>query len=78
MSDSKNKKIESIDCFVIMPISNQINYEENHFTLVYEDVIKPSIIDNNMIPIRADETKNTNLIQLDILKNIIQKIKKKL
>lgn len=72
MSDSKNKKIETIDCFVIMPISNQINYEENHFTLVYEDIIKPSIIDNNMIPIRADETKNTNLIQLDILKNIIQ------
>lgn len=72
VSDSKNKKIETIDCFVIMPISNQINYEENHFTLVYEDIIKPSIIDNNMIPIRADETKNTNLIQLDILKNIIQ------
>ena len=72
MTDSKNKKMETIDCFVIMPISNQINYEENHFTLVYEDIIKPSIIDNNMIPIRADETKNTNLIQLDILKNIIQ------
>lgn len=72
MSDSKNKKMEAIDCFVIMPISNQINYEDNHFTLVYEDIIKPSIIDNNMNPIRADETKNTNLIQLDILKNIIQ------
>lgn len=72
MSDSKNEKIETIDCFVIMPISNQINYEDNHFTLVYEDIIKPSIIDNNMKPIRADETKNTNLIQLDILKKIIQ------
>ncbi|MCG3651664.1 hypothetical protein L5F32_05185 [Aliarcobacter butzleri] len=78
MSDDKkidNKKVdinEKIECFVIMPISNQLGYEDNHFTLVYEDIIKPSIINNNMNPVRADETKNTNLIHLDILKKIIQ------
>ncbi|MFW3371888.1 hypothetical protein ACN9J5_03670 [Aliarcobacter butzleri] len=78
MSDDKkidNKKVdinEEIDCFVIMPISNQLGYEDNHFTLVYEDIIKPSIINNNMNPVRADETKNTNLIHLDILKKVIQ------
>lgn len=65
------KEKENSDCFVIMPISNQPGYEDNHFTLVYEDIIKPSIENNKMLPIRADETKNTNLIQLDILKKII-------
>ncbi|MFW3426180.1 hypothetical protein ACN9KI_04820 [Aliarcobacter butzleri] len=78
MSNDKkidNKKVdinEKIECFVIMPISNQSGYEDNHFTLVYEDIIKPSITNNNMNPVRADETKNTNLIHLDILKKIIQ------
>lgn len=66
------KKTEEIECFVIMPISNQKDYDDEHFTLVYEDIIKPAIEANNMKPIRADETKNTNLIQLDILKRIIE------
>lgn len=79
MSEKINKKEEIvipenniIECFVIMPISNQVGYDENHFNIVYEDIIQPSIINNNMKPIRADETKNTNLIHLDILKRIIQ------
>ncbi|WP_349921463.1 hypothetical protein [Aeromonas veronii] len=57
-------------CFVIMPISNQPGYDPDHFTLVYQDIIKPAIELANMIPVRADETKNTNLIQLDILKTL--------
>ncbi len=69
---SKVTKMDKIECFVIMPISNQKDYEDGHFTLVYEDIIKPAIEANNMKPIRADETKNTNLIQLDILKRIIE------
>lgn len=68
-----SKKIEElVECFVIMPISNQKDYDDGHFSLVYEDIIKPSIVANSMKPIRADETKNTNLIQLDILKRIIE------
>ncbi len=55
-------------CFVIMPISQQVGYEASHFDFVYEDIIKPSIEATGMVPIRADETINTNLIQLDILK----------
>lgn len=58
-------------CFVIMPISAQSDYDEGHFTLVYEDIIRPAIETAGMIPTRADETKNTNLIQLDILKQVI-------
>lgn len=68
----KKENKEEIECFVIMPISNQHDYDDGHFTLVYEDIIKPAIEANNMKAIRADETKNTNLIQLDILKRIIE------
>lgn len=71
MSKTTSEK-EAVECFVIMPISNQNDYDDGHFTLVYEDIIKPAIQANDMKPIRADETKNTNLIQLDILKRIIE------
>jgi hypothetical protein len=71
MSKTTSEK-EAVECFVIMPISNQNDYEDGHFTLVYEDIIKPAIQANDMKPIRANETKNTNLIQLDILKRIIE------
>lgn len=58
-------------CFVIMPISQQVGYGTGHFDFVYEDIIKPSIEATGMVPIRADETINTNLIQLDILRKVI-------
>lgn len=67
-----SKKAESEQCFVIMPISSQNGYDEDHFQLVYEDIIKPSIIAAGLKPFRADETKNTNLIQLDILRNVVE------
>jgi len=70
--ETKSIKEEIIECFVIMPISNQQDYDDGHFSLVYEDIIKPSIEANGMKSVRADETKNTNLIQLDILKKIIE------
>lgn len=65
------KNIDEDKCFVIMPISSQDGYDDGHFQLVYEDIIKPSILAANLQPSRADETKNTNLIQLDILRSII-------
>jgi 23S rRNA U2552 (ribose-2'-O)-methylase RlmE/FtsJ len=64
--------VKDINCFIIMPISNQLGYEPGHFRLVYEDIIKPAVIAAGMKPIRADETKNTNLIQLDILRKVIE------
>ncbi|WP_063656033.1 hypothetical protein [Aliivibrio fischeri] len=63
-----NKKI---NCFVIMPISDQEGYDDDHFQLVYEDIISPAIEMAGMNPVRADETKGTNLIQLDILQKVI-------
>lgn len=62
---------EKINCFVIMPISSQQGYDEDHFQLVYEDIICPAIEAADMVPVRADETKSTNLIQLDILQKVI-------
>ncbi len=68
---TKKQDTEKIQCFCIMPISNQAGYEDGHFQLVYEDIIKPCIENAKMEPFRADESKNTNLIQLDILKSVI-------
>lgn len=62
---------ELVDCFVIMPISNQLGYESGHFQLVFEDIICPAIKLAGMNPKRADNVANTNLIQLDILNSII-------
>ncbi|ELA8132732.1 hypothetical protein [Vibrio parahaemolyticus] len=74
-----NKKKETAEadlqakiCFVIMPISNQSGYESSHFSLVYEDIIKPAVEAAGMKAVRADETVNTNLIQLDILRKVIE------
>ncbi|HDI3239231.1 TPA: hypothetical protein PMB69_003675 [Vibrio cholerae] len=68
----QEKNVADKSCFVIMPISTQPGYEADHFSLVYEDIIKPSIEAASMVAIRADETVNTNLIQLDILRKVIE------
>lgn len=77
MASGANKKQSTVEeqdttqCFVIMPISSQEGYDKDHFKLVYEDIIKPSILAAGLSPFRADETKNTNLIQLDILRSVV-------
>ena len=68
-NDKLNKQT---NCFVMMPISTQSDYDEGHFSLVYEDIIQPSIEAAGMLGFRADETKSTNLIHLDILKRVIE------
>lgn len=64
-------KADDKECFVIMPISDQHGYEDGHFQLVYEDIISPAVEAAGLKPYRGDDTKNSNLIQLDILKRII-------
>ncbi|ENP8324423.1 hypothetical protein ACSTD2_20485 [Vibrio vulnificus] len=68
----QDKSVAGKSCFVIMPISTQPGYEADHFSLVYEDIIKPAIEAASMVAVRADETVNTNLIQLDILRKVIE------
>lgn len=60
----------SKDCFVIMPIADCDGYEKGHFTHVYNDIIKPAIEKTEFTAIRADEVKETNLIQI-FLKKLI-------
>ncbi|WP_156372866.1 hypothetical protein [Deinococcus sp. Leaf326] len=58
---------EPLDCFVIMPISDQQGYSPGHFTHVYRDIIKPACLAANLRPRRADENAGTNIIQHEIL-----------
>lgn len=67
---TKNKKKDD-DCFVIMPISDPDGYAEGHFKHVYDNIIQPACEQANVVPLRADNVKETNLIHLDILKKLI-------
>lgn len=58
-------------CFVIMPISDPEGYEPSHFKRVYLDIFKPAIEKAGFVPDRGDDNKGSNLIQLEILKRII-------
>lgn len=58
-------------CFIIMPISDSINYPPGHFKRVYEYLIKPACERAGFVPLRADDIKGTNVIVIDILKRII-------
>lgn len=54
-----------------MPISDSSDYEEGHFSRVYDHIIKPAVTNAGFEPLRADEVKQTNVIVIDILKRII-------
>lgn len=62
---------ENKECFIIMPISDCDGYPENHFLRVYEDIIKPSVITAGFFPVRADEVSMSNIIQIDILRHLV-------
>ncbi len=59
-------------CFVIMPISDNANYDSGHFDRVYEYLIKPAVLQAGLNPIRADSIKKTNYIMIDVLKRLIE------
>jgi hypothetical protein len=67
MTENTKKK----ECFIIMPISDVDGYPQGHFGHVYENIIYPSCEMAGYQAVRADEVKATNLIHLDILKNLI-------
>ncbi|QAA31238.1 hypothetical protein [Clostridium manihotivorum] len=78
---SKNEKIKEVlekeiieeeECFVIMPISDPDGYKTGHFKMVYDDIFKKAIIDAGFKPYRADDSKSGNMIQIDIVKRIIE------
>lgn len=58
-------------CFIIMPISDGLDYSSDHFKRVYDFLIKPACEKAGFKPIRADDVVTTNYIAIDILKKII-------
>lgn len=65
-------KINSGECFVIMPFSDPDGYVKGHFKHVYNDLIRPAIIKSGFEPFRADENMGANLIHLEILKKLLE------
>jgi hypothetical protein len=65
------EKEKQKECFIIMPIADVEGYPKGHFRHVYENIIDPSCEMAGYRAVRADEVKATNLIHLDILKNLI-------
>lgn len=63
---------ENNDCFIIMPIADHPDYKQGHFKRVYNDIFKPACIAAGYRPVRADDTKQANLIQLDILQKLLE------
>jgi hypothetical protein len=62
---------EKPDCFIIMPISDPEGYSSGHFKHVYDNIIRKSCELAGYNPVRADEAKAANLIQLEILKQLL-------
>lgn len=59
-------------CFVIMPISDVDGYPKGHFNRVYDYIIVPACKQEGYEPIRADATYKSNVIIVDILRNILE------
>ena len=73
MSASKSTKTNNEEyCFAIMPISDVDTHPKGHFHHVYQDIISPACEKSGFRACRADDVKATNLIQLDILKKLIE------
>lgn len=67
---AKEEKKE-LTCFIIMPISDQDGYLKEHFSRVYNHIIKPACVKAGFRPIRADENTKTDFIVIDIITKIL-------
>jgi hypothetical protein len=59
-------------CFIIMPFSDPDGYSKGHFTRVYKDILVPACELAEFTPTRADQTSESNLIHLEILKQLLE------
>lgn len=60
------------ECFVLMPFSDPEGYERGHFDRVYNDIFMPAIEAAGFKPFRSSNDKSSNLIQLEILKRLLE------
>jgi hypothetical protein len=70
LENSDSEKLKT--CFIIMPIADHPDYEAGHFDRVYNYLIKPACLNAGYRPIRADDSKASNMIMFDILKKIVE------
>ena len=68
---SVQPELEEKTCFSIMPIADVDGYPQDHFKHVYDNIIMPACSIAGFRATRADEVKASNLIHLDILRNLI-------
>ncbi|MCO7624726.1 hypothetical protein [Pseudomonas guariconensis] len=68
--DDKGRPVKS--CFTIMPIANMDDYDDGHFSRVYEHLIKPACLQAGYVAHRADVVASSNYIIIDILQKIIE------
>ncbi len=59
------------ECFLIMPMSDPVEYNPGHFLHIYNDIFVPACAKAGFHPIRADKNKESNLIHLDILQKLL-------
>jgi hypothetical protein len=68
--NSDKKKLDK--CYVIMPIGELPEYPQNHFKRIYKDIFDQAIRRANLEPKRADDNNSSHIIQVDIIKDIIE------
>jgi len=68
----KKDKEKDKKCFIIMPFTSPVGYEEKHFSRVYDYIIVPACKKAGFEPVIAKDTAKTNLIALEILKCIVE------
>lgn len=68
-NSTEAKKIKT--CFVVMPISDMEPYPIGHFHRVFDHLISPACKEAGYEVIRADKVASSNLIILNIIKNIL-------
>lgn len=70
LENEKKEDKEKERCFVMMPISNQGDYPQGHFTKVYEQIFKPAIRQAGFEPYRVDENKICDSIMDEIFQAV--------
>lgn len=65
-------KDEKPKCFVMMPFSDPIDYETNHFSKVFDQIILPAIINAGYEAVRVDQNKISDQIINKIIEGIVE------
>ena len=71
IKEEEESKQKNTDCFVMMPFTTPAGYEKDHFDKVYEQIVKPAIIDAGFRAINGDENHLSTSIISKIFDGLI-------